>query len=105
MRTLAAIALSLVLSLPLLAMSPAQRSAEEQLQRGVAQDRVSDAARELRSGPPPASAVVEDMTRGSLGPERRDLVALPQGSAREIAQPPVADTVPAGSVDRPRPGR
>jgi hypothetical protein len=40
------------------------------------------------------------MTRGSLGPERRDLLALPQGSAREVAQPPTADTVPMGSVDR-----
>ncbi|WP_376092528.1 hypothetical protein ACE7GA_23805 [Roseomonas sp. CCTCC AB2023176] len=104
MRTIAAMALSLLLAAPLLAMSPAQRSAEEQLRRGVDQDRVADAARQLREGTAPSSsAVTDDMTRGSLGPERRDLLALPQGSAREIAQPPVADTVPSGSVDRNAP--
>lgn len=100
MRMIAAIGLALVVSGPLLAQSPAQRAAEQQLQRGLAQDRVSDAERDLRSGTPASPAVVDDMTRGTLGPERRDLLALPNGSAREIAQPPVADTAVLGSVDR-----
>ena len=103
MRLIAAVGLSLMMSAPLLAASPAQRAAEEQLQRGLAQDRVADGARELRSGTPFSSAVVDDMTRGSLGPERRDLLALPNGSAREIAQPPTSDTVVLGSVDRSAP--
>lgn len=82
------------------AQSAAQRDAAEQLQRGLAQDRVSDAARDLRAaGSAEAPVSVEDTSRGALPPERRDLIALPQGSASDSATAP-AEPPSTGTVSR-----
>ena len=80
------------------AQSAAQRDAAEQLRRGVAEDRMNDAARDLRaSRSAEAPVAVEDTSRGALPPERRDLLALPQGSASDAVTapgtPPITGTV------------
>ncbi len=82
------------------AQSAAQRDAADQLRRGLAQDRVSDAARDLRAaGSAEAPVSVEDTSRGALPAERRDLLALPQGSASDTVTAP-GTTPTTGTASR-----
>jgi hypothetical protein len=81
---------------PVLAQSAAQQRAADELQRGIARDRVSDAARDLETGGRPAApALVDDMNRDrpTLAPERRDSPAVSPRSTPEAAVPLLGDNV------------